>query len=135
MLTAERLMLIGGLAAFLLTIHWVRRRDLREKYAVGWVVVAFVLLLIGFFPTAIMSMADAAHLSYPAAVLFVSLAAIYLFSFGVSVSLTRQYRKNIRLTQEIAMLERRIRMLEDRRSDAGVAGVESPHDAASSHEE
>lgn len=58
MLTAERLMLIGGLVAFLLTIHWVRRRDLREKYAVGWLVVAFVLLLIGFFPSAIMAMAD-----------------------------------------------------------------------------
>lgn len=114
MLTAERLMLIGGLVAFLLTIHWVRRRDLREKYAVGWLVVAFVLLLIGFFPSAIMAMADAAHLSYPAAVLFVALAAIYLFSLGVSVSLTRQYRKNVRLTQEIAMLERRIRLLEQR---------------------
>jgi hypothetical protein len=127
MLTAERLMLIGGLTSFLLTVHWVRRRDLREKYAVGWVLVACVLLLTGLFPGVIMSLADAAHLSYPAAVLFVALAVVYVFSLGVSVSLTRQYRRNVRLTQEVAMLERRIRLLEEeayRRGAAGAANAE-----------
>ena len=28
-MNAELMMLIGGLAAFVLTIHWVRRRNLR----------------------------------------------------------------------------------------------------------
>lgn len=125
MLTAERLMLIGGLCAFLLTLHWVRNRDLREKYAVGWVVVAVLLLLLGLFPQVLMSFADAAHLSYPAAVLFVSLAAIYLFSFMVSVSLTRQYRRNVRLTQELALLEQRLRQVERRLQQQEAAGTGS----------
>src|SRR5205085_164729 len=87
LLTAERLMLIGGLSAFLLTIYWVRKRHLREKYAVVWVGVAALLLLCGIFPEVIMTFADTAHLAYPSAVLFVALAAIYTFSFSVSVSL------------------------------------------------
>jgi hypothetical protein len=74
--------------------------------------VAFVLLVSGLFPGLIMSAASASHLSYPAAVLFVALAVMYVFSFTVSVSLTRQYRRNVRLTQELAILEMRLRRLE-----------------------
>jgi hypothetical protein len=111
-MNAERLMLLGGVAAFALTIYWVRNRDLREKYAVAWIVVAFLLLLCGMFPSAIMSLADASRLSYPAAVLFVALAAIYVFAFTVSVSLTRHYRRNLRLIQELSLLEARVRSLE-----------------------
>jgi hypothetical protein len=111
-MNAERLMLIGGVVSFLLTVWWVRKRHLREKYAVVWVAVAFLLLLCGLFPSAIMTFADSARLSYPAAVLFVALAAIYSFSFSVSVSLSRQYRRNMRLTQEVALLEQRLQSLE-----------------------
>ena len=114
MITAEMLMMVGGLSAFLLTINWVRQRELREKYAVVWVATAFVLLLIGLFPSLVMYFADNVHLSYPAAVLFIALAAIYLFSFSVSVSISRQYRRNARLMQEVAILDMRLRELEQR---------------------
>jgi hypothetical protein len=112
MLSAERLMLLGGVAAFVLTLYWVRKRRLREKYAVVWIGVALLLLLCGLFPRAIMTFAETARLSYPAAVLFIALAAIYTFSFSVSVSLSRQYRRNVRLAQEITLLEHRVRALE-----------------------
>jgi hypothetical protein len=115
-MNAEMLMLIGGLTAFVLTVQGVRHRDLREKYAVIWIFVAFILLICGLFPRLIMSWADSSHLSYPAAVLFIALGAIYLFAFSVSVSLSRQFRRNARLAQELAFLEYRLQMLE-RRTD------------------
>jgi hypothetical membrane protein len=111
-LNAERLMFLGGLAAFLLTVYQVRNRDLREKYAVAWLLVGLFLFLCGLFPQGIMLLADRVRLSYPAAVLFIALAAIYLFSFSVSMSLTRQYRRGIRIMQEQAILAHRLRMLE-----------------------
>ena len=111
-MTAENVMLVGGVGAFLLTVNWVRNRDLREKYAVVWMLVASVLLFCGLFPDVVMWFANTSHLSYPAAVLFVALAVMYFFSFTVSVSLTRQYRRNVRLTQELALLELRLRRLE-----------------------
>lgn len=113
LITAELLMLVGGVATFVLTLYWVRSRQLLEKYAVMWVFVALVVLLCGIFPDAIKYFAEHARLGYATAVLFVSLGAIYFFSFTVSVSLSRQYRRNIRLTQEIAILEQRLRVLED----------------------
>lgn len=111
-MNAELCMLIAGTGSFFLTLHWLRSRDLREKYAVGWIFVALVLLLTGLFPQAIMTVADASRLSYPAAVLFIALAAIYGFAFSVSVSLTRQHRASRKLLQEIALLEERVRRLE-----------------------
>jgi len=124
---AELLMLLGGLCAFVLTVYWVRSRDLREKYAVLWLVAASLLLLCGLFPGVIMGFAGAAHLSYAAAVLFVSLAAIYIFSFAVSVALSRQYWRNIRLTQEIALLERRLRTMEERASPSSTGLRDEAH--------
>lgn len=111
-MTAERLMLLGGIASFLLTLHWVRNRDLREKYAAGWMGLAAFLLLLGLFPELIMSFANQAHLSYPSAVLFLSLGVIYLFSLFVSVTLTRQYRVQVRLTQDLAIMEEKVKALE-----------------------
>ena len=76
-MNAELMMLLGGLTAFGLTVYWVRSRDLREKYAAMWLLVAFLLLLCGLFPGAIMEFANAAHLGYAAAVLSRLAAAVY----------------------------------------------------------
>ena len=111
-MTAESLMFVGGLGAFLITLWWVRSRDLREKYAVIWLSVGLVTLICGLFPGIIMTFADTAHLAYPSAVLFLALGLMYLYAFTVSVSLTRQYRKNVRLVQEVALLEDRLRIIE-----------------------
>ena len=111
-MSAERLMLLGGIAAFLLTVYWVRSRQLRERYAIGWLLVATLLLLCGIVPGLIMVGAEAAHLSYPSAVFFIALAAMYFFSFFVTVSLTRQHRRNMRLLQETALLKQRLQALE-----------------------
>jgi hypothetical protein len=113
-ITAETLTMAGGVAAFLLTISWVRARDLREKYAPAWLAVATLLLLIGLFPDLLKEIARTAHLSEPATVLFLALALIYPFAFFVTVTMSRQYRRQIRLVQEIALLERRVRELESR---------------------
>jgi hypothetical protein len=125
-MNAELLMLIGGVGAFVLTIYWVRNRTLREKYAVGWIAVATLLLLLGLFPGIIMTFADASRLSYPSAVLFIALAMIYAYAFFASVSLSRQYRRSARLAQELALLEHRLRRLEQ--SQAVRAGRVEPRE-------
>lgn len=117
-MNAERLMLLGGAAAFVLTVSWVRTRALREKYAVAWLALATLLLLCGLFPNGLMTAAEAMHLSYPAAVLFLALTAMYCFSFSVSTSLTRLHRRTLRLTQELALLEERVRRLENSSAEA-----------------
>ena len=125
MINAEFLMLLGGCGAFVMTLYWVRVRELRERYAIAWLAVATLLLLIGLFPDVLKGVAEWAHLSYPALVLFVALGLIYLNSFFVSVSLTRHYRWNVRLTQQMALLEERLRRLEGKEGVAAEPPVES----------
>jgi len=111
-MTAESLMLWGGLSVFLWTLWWVRKRILLEKYAVMWLAVAGLVLTAGLFPELLMTFANRSHLSYPAAALFLALGGMYVYSFGVSLSLSKQYRRGIRLAQEVALLEQRLRALE-----------------------
>jgi len=117
MIHAEHLMLAGGAASFLFTIYWVRRRQLREKYALFWILVVSLLLFIGVFPAVITTFAESVHLSY--AVAFTGFIGTigFLYGFSVSVSLSRLYRKNISLTQELALLEERLRRLEKEDAD------------------
>ena len=122
MINAEFLMLLGGCGAFVMTLYWVRVRELRERYAIGWLAVATLLLVTGLFPDLLKRVADWAHLSYPALVLFVALGLIYLNSFFVSVQLTKSYRWNVRLTQQMALLEERLRRLEE---EKGVKPVDT----------
>jgi hypothetical protein len=77
-------------------------------------VLATILLLCGIFPELIMRFADAARLSYPSAVLFIALGAMYLFAFFVTVSMSRQHRQSARLLQEIGLLQSRLLRLESR---------------------
>lgn len=111
-MNAERLMLLGGATAFLMTVYWVRRRRLREKYAVIWLLVATLLAVVGLFPSLIMRFAESNRLSYPAAVLFIALGAIYLFAMSVSLSLTRAQASSIRLTQDLALVRGQVEALE-----------------------
>jgi hypothetical protein len=111
-MTAEMIMFIGGCGALLVTLQWVRNRVLREKYAIGWIALALVLFVVGLFPSMLKSFAEWAHLSYPAAIMLFSLGIIYCFSFSVSISLSRLYRKNLKLNQSISLLEERVRKLE-----------------------
>jgi len=111
-MTAELLMLIGGVTAFLFTLYWVRLRALRVKYALMWLCVSGALLVVGAFPGLLMGFADWANLSYAAATLMFALLLMYLFGFSVSLSLSRIHRRDLRLTQDVALLEARVRELE-----------------------
>jgi hypothetical protein len=111
-MTAEFLMVIGGCSVFFLTVVGVKTRELRENYAIMWLVVAFIALLAGLFPGSVIRWAYAIHLSGPSAVLFVALPIIYVFSFYLCVVLTRLQRRNARLLQEVAILRNRVLAME-----------------------
>jgi len=112
MINAERLMMLGGIAAFVLTLAWVRRRDLREKYSLLWIAFAACLLVCGLFPELLMAAAHCCRLSYPATVLFVAVTMAYFFAFGMTVALTRYHRRHTRLLQTVALLEHRLARVE-----------------------
>jgi hypothetical protein len=111
-LKAEHFIMAGGIAAFFITLYWVRRRELRVKYALSWLGIGCSLLVAGLFPEIIMRTAERLRFSYAALVAFLTAGMLFLFAFSVSISLSRQYRRNLRLTQEVGLLEKRIKDVE-----------------------
>ncbi len=109
---AEYMMLAAGISVFLLTLYWVRKREIREKYAVAWMAAATIALAAGVFPQAVMYLAPKLHMGYTSFVLLLCLILGYFFAACTSISLSRQYHRNLRLTQELALLENRVRKLE-----------------------
>jgi hypothetical protein len=112
-MNAEILMLISGITAFAIIVYQVRQRELREKYAIVWLGCSVVLLLVGIFPGVLKSFAEWAHLSFAAATMFFIFGALFIYSFAVSVSLSRSHRRQMRLTQEIALIDQRLRTMEN----------------------
>ena len=113
MIRAEDIMFYSGIAAVLTVLYWVRKRELREKFALGWLAVGFTLLICGISPTILMETAHRLTMSYAALVAFITAGALFLFAFFATVSISRQYRRNIRLTQEIALLKERVDRIEN----------------------
>jgi hypothetical protein len=112
-MTARILILGVGLVASLTTVYWVRKRDLREKYAIGWLGVAGIMLVLGVFPELLTTLAYYARVAVPTLLLAMCLALLVPFTFSVSISLSRAHRRNMRLTQQLAILDQRVRQLED----------------------
>ena len=113
LLSAEFIMLAGGMAAFIWTVALVRVRRMREKYALTWIGIATLLLLNGIFPEVLQGIADASNLSYPAAFLGVAFIVFYVFAFSATLTLSRLNRSTRRMNQEIALMEERLRQLEN----------------------
>lgn len=116
----EVMMMIGGVVAFLTTLFMVRRREMREQHATVWIIAAFGFLGLGLAWRPIMWLAIRAHVMPSAIVLMLALGVAYLFCFAVTVSLSRHYQRNLRLAQELALLEQRLRDLETKLADRHV---------------
>ena len=109
---AEKIMLVIGFVGSFVTVYWVRKHELREKYAMGWLAMAGLVLFFGIFPGVLRQLALLSRVAFPTMVLAITLAILFPFAFSVSISLSRSHRRNIRLTQRLVLLEERFRRLE-----------------------
>ncbi len=74
--------LVGSLITLTLLFELLRRRRLREKYAVFWVIVATATLVIALFPATLTAAADLVGVAVPANLLFFGASMLLL---GVSI--------------------------------------------------
>lgn len=116
-MTAESLLLVAGIGGLLTTIYWAKQREMREKYAVFWVLLGLGVFILGVFPVIIYKVAACFRLANSSVVLFFTLIALFLWAFSVTISLSRLYRKATRLAQEVALLNKQVSDLKDEIND------------------
>jgi hypothetical protein len=101
-------------ALFLLVIfELIRSRRLQERYALLWLVTGSVILLLSVWRDALRLVAEQVGIAYPPSALFV---IGFLFILAVllhySTVISELSERNVRLAQDIALVEERLRIHE-----------------------
>jgi len=108
---------IFGVLSALITlgvvVEMLRRRRLRERHAVWWLIAGTLALIIGVFPNTLVWAADLIGVEVPLnLVFFVSLAVLFLVCIQHSAELTALEAKTRTLAETAALHELRLEALE-----------------------
>lgn len=108
---------IFGIVAAVLTlfvvVEMLRRRRLRERHIVWWLLFGVLVLIVAVFPSTLVWAASLVGIAVPInLVFFVSVIILFLVSLQQSAEATRLENKTRILAEEHAMLELRVRELE-----------------------
>jgi hypothetical protein len=97
--------LVGSIATLVFLFEMLRRRQLREKYALLWVGVALVTIVVALVPGALTWASDLVGVEVPANLLFfLASMLLLLVSIQHSYELGRLEERNRTLAEEVALL-------------------------------
>ena len=110
------LMLIVAIGLLILVVELIRRHQLREKYSLLWVMIAFGLLSIPFLYGYYARLALFLGISDPNSFFFyIAIMSLFLFSLQFSLVATSSFARQKTTTQKLALLEKRVRDLENQK--------------------
>lgn len=114
-LTLRLVMLVAIILYFILLLGLLKRHSLTLKYTMLWILSGIIMSLIVAFPQLLTWFAKAVGIYEPTNALFavVSFCVIIILMSLTSI-VSKLNEKNKRLTQIIALLEKRIRDIEGR---------------------
>jgi hypothetical protein len=108
-MTSLRVSLAAAAAAILLLLvifELIRRRRLRERYALLWILTGTVILVLALWRGLLEKLSDLAGIAYPPNALFV-LAAVFIFTvlLHYSTVISKLSDQNRIMAQRLALLE------------------------------
>lgn len=111
----EKLQVVAGiliLAALLLIINMIRKRRLELKYALAWIGVLAVVLVVDMFPPILYLISYMLGIATPVNTLFVlAFCFSIVLIFVLTVAVSRLAEKVKKLSQAVAINEKRIEEL------------------------
>ena len=105
--------IVGSALLLLVILELIRRRYLRERYALIWIILGALFLIISIRMDILYGLAQILGFSVPSnALFFFGILFLLLISLGLSVITSRLAEKNRVLTQEVVLLKKRFDDLE-----------------------
>lgn len=134
-MTAHASAAIGALLVLAFMVELLRRRQLREKYAVLWLLVGLAVLVLLLAPGLLSTVSSALGFEVPANFLFlVSLILLLGVNVHLSWELSRVEEETRALAEEVALLRLAVEAREEHESVArATPDGESSDDGAPSH--
>ena len=106
----------AALLLLIAVLELVRRRRLREKYALLWILTAIVLIVLSAWRGAVNQIAVTLGVSYGPAVIFaVGALFVLVVLLHYSTVISALTDRSVVLAQKIAILEQRLEQLENRK--------------------
>ena len=110
----ERVVLLGlGLALLAVTVILIRKRRLREEYAVLWVITSLVLLGLVIVPQALAVAAEWLHMSPPVLLVLVVVTLVGVVALYSSVMISKRLDREKALSDEVAGLRDEVERLRE----------------------
>jgi hypothetical protein len=107
--------IVAAVLALAVVVEMLRRRRLRERHAIWWLVAGTLALLIGIFPAVLEWAADVVGVEVPTnLVFFLSVLILFFVCIQHSAELTDLEDKTRVLAEQSAMQDLRIEALEAR---------------------
>ena len=114
---ALRLQIVIGiivLAMIFFIANMVRKKKIDLRYALSWLCLAVIILLLDIFPQIVFAFADLIGISVPSnMVFFVGFIFVVILIYSVTVSVSRLSLKVKRLTQELALLREEMERMKE----------------------
>lgn len=108
--------LLAGLAILLFILNLVRKKQLREQYALLWIVASLVLCLSAVFIHGLERLSHLVGIYYPPAFLFlVAILMILILQFHFSTVISNLREQNKSLIQDVGILASELRALREKR--------------------
>lgn len=107
-------LLLGTFCYFAFILYLLKHKRLTVRYSIIWLASGFVLLVFAVFPYTVLVLRDLLQMEMPVNVVFtLAIAFILLLLISLSVIVSGFSERIRRLTQEHALLEKRVRELEE----------------------
>jgi hypothetical protein len=110
--------LFAALASVVLlgiVLELIRQRKLRERYALLWLATAGVILFFAAWRSGLHELSDTLGIAYPPNALFVlAMLFVLVLLLHFSTVISKLSDRTTTLTQQLALLEERLRQVEDR---------------------
>lgn len=111
--------IVAAVVTLVVVIELLRRRQLRERHAAWWLLAGVLALIAGVFPWLLAGLADLIGVGLPVnLVFFVSIAILVLVCIQHAAELTRLEARTRTLAESVALLDLRVRELEQREAAA-----------------
>ena len=107
-------LLLGSLIYLLIIFVLLKKKSLSVKYSIVWLFSGFAMILFAIVPYIVLVMGDIMRVSNPVNFVFMmTIGFLMLILLSVSSAVSCLAEKNKTMTQHLALLERRVRNLED----------------------
>jgi hypothetical protein len=106
-----------GIAFFVTTFEFIRKRHLREEYAILWLFTSSIIAVLSLWPGLVGFISRLTGLYYITAVVAIVFSFIFAILMHYSLAISKMKETNKELIQRCAFLELRVRELEHGKKD------------------